>query len=735
MMQSVLKQDLAHTDDYLLCPRTGEPNNKAGGGSGIPHGHGASAGHLNLRHYSHQTLTRETRLSYYNSPSKYIHRVECSPTRSFMVSYKMKESNQQLFESPDVDNFSLSNDATAMDKRGSEISPQKTRCTYHGGGPKQRSNRFHGGSDGAETPSSWYGEHVVLQEEDCHYLKQQQYQHEVLEQNSTTLSNNSVQKPLRASSSHETTINSFSTMVSSPEHDNRAVTTPSRFLCGTLTYRDYSNVPPTDEDRERYDKKNRHRRSTNDQERHGDAPKNDPIDKILKKRGRGNRAASPDSSPNKSFIGFMGTNFPARLHDLLTLSLDEGNDSEGDISSVISWLPHGRSWVVHDKVQFLKKVAPSHFQITKYESFLRQVNGWGFKRVTREGADFNSYYHEMFLKGMPHLVRLMKRRNKKCVRIAPTTNKCREEIIEPNFQDFAKKHPIPDYYGSNETTKKREQEVKPEPDLTRSPFSQREVASPCSKRARASPSPSSAEEKESTTLISDPPNEFSPVICKSFNSMMSDSSSSSSALAVQDNDDTIASPYPNSSSPTRPPRRDLITNSVIEVRNSWIYERDYHYRSASTSTSSGSVVSFSHQHEDGDRQHHSTNHHLSSHNEYGEDEEAFSTLTRSTSSSSHIGTFSCKAAKRHYAEGRNEDNKEKEEQGYLLSPPRPAVEEYKKMYEKVFGESPSPHVVLSPSMADSDEDLLSHDDMALASCDLGVFDGNDDDLDWFFSCL
>jgi hypothetical protein len=40
-----------------------------------------------------------------------------------------------------------------------------------------------------------------------------------------------------------------------------------------------------------------------------------------------------------------------------------------------------------------------------------QVNGWGFKRIT-EGPDLNSYYHEMFLRGLPQVCGKMRRPQK-----------------------------------------------------------------------------------------------------------------------------------------------------------------------------------------------------------------------------------------------------------------------------------------------------------------------------------
>jgi len=41
-------------------------------------------------------------------------------------------------------------------------------------------------------------------------------------------------------------------------------------------------------------------------------------------------------------------------------------------------------------------------------SFVRQANGWGFRRFTT-GPNCNSYYHEYFLRGMPWLCKKMRR--------------------------------------------------------------------------------------------------------------------------------------------------------------------------------------------------------------------------------------------------------------------------------------------------------------------------------------
>lgn len=67
-------------------------------------------------------------------------------------------------------------------------------------------------------------------------------------------------------------------------------------------------------------------------------------------------------------------------------------------SSIISWQPHGRSFVIHDNKK-LQAILPNYFKITKTSSFLRQLNIYGFTRILH-GPDGGGYYHERFLHGM-----------------------------------------------------------------------------------------------------------------------------------------------------------------------------------------------------------------------------------------------------------------------------------------------------------------------------------------------
>ena len=128
--------------------------------------------------------------------------------------------------------------------------------------------------------------------------------------------------------------------------------------------------------------------------------------------------------------GTRGTdsNFPAKLHHIL---------SRQDLAHIITWLPHGRSWRLVDRQAFMNQVMPKYFSHSNYASFARQVNGWGFKRMSRKGTDYGSYYHELFLRGMPHVAKRMRRPLKIGKKACPDPNK------EPNLGEISKNHPLP----------------------------------------------------------------------------------------------------------------------------------------------------------------------------------------------------------------------------------------------------------------------------------------------------
>eukprot|EP00977_Amphora_coffeiformis_P027532 scaffold34619_cov183-Amphora_coffeaeformis.AAC.9 len=88
--------------------------------------------------------------------------------------------------------------------------------------------------------------------------------------------------------------------------------------------------------------------------------------------------------------------FPVKLHYMLS-------DMEADgLAHIVSWQPHGRCFIVHKPKEFGETILPLWFRQTKYSSFQRQLNLYGFKRITA-GPDKGSHYHELFLRGKRHL--------------------------------------------------------------------------------------------------------------------------------------------------------------------------------------------------------------------------------------------------------------------------------------------------------------------------------------------
>jgi len=94
-------------------------------------------------------------------------------------------------------------------------------------------------------------------------------------------------------------------------------------------------------------------------------------------------SSSQESVPNNIRVQVL----PVKLAAIL---------DEPRFQDIICWMPHGRAWKVLRPKEFTERVASNYFQYPNYNSFIRLVNAWGFRRI-KTGVDANAYFHEVRL--------------------------------------------------------------------------------------------------------------------------------------------------------------------------------------------------------------------------------------------------------------------------------------------------------------------------------------------------
>jgi hypothetical protein len=120
---------------------------------------------------------------------------------------------------------------------------------------------------------------------------------------------------------------------------------------------------------------------------------------------KGNAAADTKGEGDKKNLDELQDEAPKTFPQVLMDIMSNEEDSD-----TISWLPHGRSFIIYKKKRFGSAVLPKYFKATKFTSFTRKLNRWGFTRVTR-GPEMGSYYHKLFLRDDPSLCLRMSSHN------------------------------------------------------------------------------------------------------------------------------------------------------------------------------------------------------------------------------------------------------------------------------------------------------------------------------------
>jgi hypothetical protein len=68
-------------------------------------------------------------------------------------------------------------------------------------------------------------------------------------------------------------------------------------------------------------------------------------------------------------------------------------------SHIISWLPTGRAFTIHNKTKFCSEILPKHFNNIKYHSFVRTLKRWGFVAMTTRRGSKPTFCHPSFIEG------------------------------------------------------------------------------------------------------------------------------------------------------------------------------------------------------------------------------------------------------------------------------------------------------------------------------------------------
>lgn len=95
--------------------------------------------------------------------------------------------------------------------------------------------------------------------------------------------------------------------------------------------------------------------------------------------------------------------FPIKLFQIL-----QEAETTPYLAEIVSWLPDGKSFKVHQKEKFSRSILPATFGTNVYKSFQRNLHFWGYHNI-RKGPSKGVCSHPCFLRDRPDLLSKMRR--------------------------------------------------------------------------------------------------------------------------------------------------------------------------------------------------------------------------------------------------------------------------------------------------------------------------------------
>lgn len=96
--------------------------------------------------------------------------------------------------------------------------------------------------------------------------------------------------------------------------------------------------------------------------------------------------------------------FPRRLYKMLQCESSQSDSQD----KLIEWSHSGKAFRISDVSRFSNEILSKYFRTSKFSSFQRNLNLYGFSKV-RHGVDTDMYAHPSFLRGRSDLLSQLKK--------------------------------------------------------------------------------------------------------------------------------------------------------------------------------------------------------------------------------------------------------------------------------------------------------------------------------------